>query len=49
MYDITVATIDLTSDEIDLIKMALEKIQDTTVGVAEVLTIESLLDKLDGR
>ena len=49
MYDITVATIDLTSDEIDLIKMALEKIQDTAVGVAEVLTIESLLDKLDGR
>lgn len=46
MYDLIVKTIDLTADEIELIKSALEYKQDMTVGTAEILTIETLLEKL---
>lgn len=47
MYDIIVKTVDLTEDEVSIIKEALELRQDHTVSAAEVMTIECLLDKLE--
>lgn len=47
MYDIIVKTVDLTEDEVSIIKEALELRQNHTVSVAEVMTIENLLDKLE--
>lgn len=47
MYDETIGTISFTADELDLIKEGLERMQDHTVGIAESLTIETLLEKLD--
>ena len=47
MYDQIVKNIPLTADEIELIKEALEYKQDRAVSVAEQLTIECLLEKID--
>lgn len=47
MYDEIVKQVSLTSDELDLVKRGLEILQDHTVGIAETLTIETLLEKLD--
>ena len=46
MYDLIVKTIDLTADEVELIKSALEYKQDMAVSTSEILTIETLLEKL---
>ena len=47
MYDITVKSVDLTTDEIEILKEVLELRQDKCVSVGEIATIENLLDKLD--
>ena len=47
MYDIIAKTVDLTEDEMSIIIEALEWRQDHAVSVAEVMTIENLLDKLE--
>ena len=47
MYDDTVATISLSADEVDIIKLALEKYQDTVVSIGEELTINELLKKIN--
>ncbi|WP_185967731.1 hypothetical protein [Clostridium sp. HBUAS56010] len=47
MYDITIKTVDLTTDEIEILKEVLELRQDKCVSVGEITTIENLLDKLD--
>ena len=47
MYDEAIGTISFTADELDLIKEGLEIMQDHAVGIAESLTIETLLEKLD--
>ena len=48
MYDDKCYSVDLTADEYELIIDALERAQDYAVGVAETLTFENLLEKLDG-
>lgn len=47
MYDIEVKTINLTDDEISILKEVLEERQDKCVSIGEVMTIETLLEKLD--
>lgn len=47
MYHQIVKQISLTEDEIEILKEVLEYRQDRTVSVAEQLTIECLLEKLD--
>ncbi|MEY8352586.1 hypothetical protein AALB39_04425 [Lachnospiraceae bacterium 54-53] len=47
MYDVTIKTVDLTADEIEILKEVLEFHQDKCVSVGEVMTIENLLDKLN--
>jgi len=47
MYDIYVKEIKLTEDEITLLKEALEERQDRRVSLGEMITIETLLEKLD--
>nr|WP_155857698.1 hypothetical protein [Clostridium sp. 12(A)] len=47
MYNIATKTIDLTDDEISILKEALEACQDKCVSIGEVMTIETLLEKLD--
>lgn len=42
-----VKSIDLTSDEIEILKELLERKQEITVALVEALTIEGLLEKLD--
>lgn len=46
MYDDIVSIIELTADEVSIIKNALERYKETTVSVGETVTIECLLDKL---
>lgn len=46
MYDIIEMNLPLTHDEIEIIRLALERYQDTTVSVGESVTVECLLDKL---
>ncbi len=47
MYDIVAKTINLTDDEISIIKEVLEERQDRRVSLGEMITIETLLEKLD--
>lgn len=47
MYDIVVKTINLTDDEISILKEVLEERQDKCVSIGESVTIETLLEKLD--
>ena len=47
MYDNITTTISLTSDECDLIKIALERYQESLIGIGEVCTIECLLEKME--
>ena len=47
MYDIVTKTINLTDDEIAIMKEVLETRQDKCVSIGETLTIEGLLEKLD--
>ncbi|WP_154520404.1 hypothetical protein [Clostridium sp. WB02_MRS01] len=47
MYDIVAKTINLTDDEISIIKEVLEERQDKRVSLGEMITIETLLEKLD--
>ena len=47
MYDIVVKTINLTDDEISILKEVLEERQDRCVSIGESVTIETLLEKLD--
>lgn len=47
MYDIIVKNLPLTSDEVELIQVALERYQETTVSVGESKSVEVLLDKLN--
>ena len=47
MYDIYVKEIKLTEDEITILKEALEERQDRRVSLGEMITIETLLEKLD--
>lgn len=47
MYEIVEKNIDLTADEIDIIKLALERYQETTVSIGETFTVECLLEKLE--
>lgn len=47
MYDIVVKTINLTDDEISILKEVLEERQDMRVSLGEMITIETLLEKLD--
>lgn len=46
MYDIIEKDVPLTHDEIEIIKLALERYQDNTVSVGESVTVECLLEKL---
>jgi hypothetical protein len=47
MYDIYVKEVKLTDDEISILKEVLEERQDKCVSVGEVMTIGTLLEKLD--
>ena len=47
MFDIITKTINLTDDEISILKEVLETRQDTCVSIGETMTIEGLLEKLD--
>ena len=47
MYDEIERVIHLTHDEIEIVKLALERYQDLTVSVGETYTVEGLLEKLD--
>ena len=47
MFDIITKTINLTDDEISILKEVLEARQDTCVSIGESMTIEGLLEKLD--
>ncbi|WP_395546735.1 MULTISPECIES: hypothetical protein [unclassified Lacrimispora] len=47
MYDIYVKEIKLTEDEISILKEVLEERQDRRVSLGEMITIETLLEKLD--
>ncbi|SEU08625.1 hypothetical protein SAMN05443270_3034 [Lacrimispora sphenoides] len=47
MFDIITKTINLTDDEISILKEVLETRQDTCVSIGETVTIEGLLEKLD--
>ena len=47
MYDIIAKTISLTDDEISILKEVLEERQDKRVSLGEMITIETLLEKLD--
>ena len=47
MYDIVAKTINLTDDEISILKEVLEERQDKCASVGEVMTVEALLEKLD--
>lgn len=47
MYDIVAKTINLTDDEISILKEVLEERQDRRVSLGEMITIETLLEKLD--
>ena len=47
MYDVAIKSVELTADEIEILKEVLELRQDKCVSVGEVMTIENLLDKLD--
>lgn len=47
MYDIVAKTISLTDDEISILKEVLEERQDRRVSLGEMITIETLLEKLD--
>ncbi|WP_170313462.1 hypothetical protein [Lacrimispora amygdalina] len=46
-YDEIIKTVNLTDDEITLLKEILEVRQDKCISVGEVMTIETLLEKLD--
>lgn len=46
MYDETVLTIKLTADEIDILKLALDRYQDTIISVGEELTVKELIEKI---
>lgn len=46
-YDIIAKTIELTDDEVSLLKEILTDRQDLCVSRGETITIECLLDKLD--
>ena len=47
MYDEIERVIQMTHDEIEIAKLALERYQDATVSVGETYTLEGLLEKLD--
>lgn len=47
MYDIIAKSINLTDDEISILKEILEERQDKCVSFGETVTIETLLEKLD--
>jgi len=47
MYDLVAKTINLTDDEISILKEVLEERQDRRVSLGEMITIETLLEKLD--
>jgi len=47
MYDIVAKSINLTDDEISILKEVLEERQDRRVSLGEMITIETLLEKLD--
>ena len=49
MYEVAVKTINLTDDEIVILKEVLEARQDTCVSIGEIVTIEMLLEKLDSQ
>jgi len=46
-YDEIFKTINLTDDEISILKEVLEERQDRRVSLGEMITIETLLEKLD--
>jgi len=46
MYDETTKVVALTDDEITLLKEVLEPRQDISVSIGEIMTIETLLEKL---
>lgn len=46
-YDEIHKVINLTDDEITILKEVLEERQDRRVSLGEMITIETLLDKLD--
>lgn len=46
MYDETVKTIDLTIDEIDILKELLYYRLDRCVSIGEEITVKELLDKI---
>lgn len=45
-YEIIEKTVQLTSDELDIVREVLETRQDQSISVGEILTIECLLEKL---
>jgi hypothetical protein len=46
MYDETVKTVKLTSDEIDLLKTALELQNEFVISAGEQVTMDQLMEKL---
>lgn len=47
MYDVVRKVIEITDDEISILKEVLEDRQNKCVSVGETVTIEILLEKLD--
>jgi len=47
VFDIISKIVELTEDEITILKELLEECQDKCVSIGEVMTIEGLLEKLD--
>lgn len=47
MYDMIVSSVSLTQDELDILKLALERYQESTVSIGETFTVECLLEKLE--
>lgn len=45
MYDEIVTTLSLSADEVDIIKLALEKYHDEIVSLGEEITVTELLKK----
>jgi len=47
VYDQVIKNLPLTADEIEILKTALERRQETCIGIAEEFTVEGILEKLD--
>jgi len=46
-YEMIVTTLELTADQVELIKIAVEAYQDRCVSRGESMTAEEILEKLD--